>query len=193
MDGVPRDETAAVLSGDGTKKSNKDSDPDLFMNTSGEDCTDDQEGTNNPHILSESESEERDMDTMQPPNSPTGPSTGSEPGHGTEQHGENQARSDIAEHAADNPPNQMHPISGHLTAGDNPIAAGPPTAAADAADAGSTGAIFASGDGSGPNAATDQAGRSSGSGIFNNNLSNFSFCATPENVKKLFTKKGNPS
>ncbi len=188
MDGVPRDETAAEHSGDGTKNSNKDSDPDLFMNTSGEECTDDQESSNNPHILSELESEERDKDTMPPPNPPTGPSTGSEPVHGTEQHGEDRARPDTVEHAPDNPPNQTNPTSGHLAAGDSPTAAGPPAAAA-----GSTGAIFAPEGGSGSNEATPQAGSSSGSGIFNNNFSNFSFCATPTNVQKLVSKKEIPA
>jgi hypothetical protein len=86
MVGVPRDETAAEHSGDGSKNSNKETDPDLLMNTSREDCTDEQEGTTNPHILSESESEEWDMDTMPPPNPPTEPPTGSEPVHGTVQH-----------------------------------------------------------------------------------------------------------
>jgi hypothetical protein len=70
MDGVPRDETAAKNSGDGSKNSNKETDPDLFMNTSGDDCTDELEGTTNSHILSESETEERDMDTMPLPNPP---------------------------------------------------------------------------------------------------------------------------
>jgi hypothetical protein len=73
-------------------------------------------------------------------------------------------------------------------------AAGTPTAAAaDFGAAGFSGAIFTSGDGSGPSAATDQAGSSSGSGFFSNNLSNFSFCHTPETVKKLFSKKEIPA
>ncbi len=193
MDGVPRDETAAENSGDGSKNSNKETDPDLFMNTSGEDCTDEQEGTTNPHILSESESEERDMDTMLPPNPPNEPPTGSEPAHGTGQHVDVQARPDTADNSAANTPNQTNPVGGHPAARDNPTAAaaGPPAAAAaaDFAAAGSTGAIFTTGDGSGPSATTDQAGSSSGSGIFNNNLSNFSFCPTPETIKKLFSKR----
>jgi hypothetical protein len=83
----------------------------------------------------------------------------------------------------------MNPVGGLPAALDNLTAA----AAADFAAAGSTGAIFSSGDGSGPSAATDQAGSSSGTGIFNNIMSNFNFCPTPETVKKNLFKKGNPS
>jgi hypothetical protein len=87
----------------------------------------------------------------------------------------------------------MNPVGGLPAALDNPTAAGPPAAAAEFAAAGSTGAIFSSGDGSGPSAATDQAGSSSGTGIFNNNMSNFNFCPTPETVKKIFSKKEIPA
>jgi hypothetical protein len=83
INGVPRDETAADSSGDGSKNADAGTDPDLFMNTSGEDVNEEQDGPTNPHILSESESDERDMDTIPPPNPPNEPHNGSEPAHGT--------------------------------------------------------------------------------------------------------------
>jgi hypothetical protein len=194
MDGVPRDETAADSSDDGSKNTNKGTDPDLFMNTSGEDCTDEQEGTTNPHILSESESDERDMDTIPPPNPPNKLPNGSEPAHGT---GTNAAAQDMNENAGGavaTPPNQMNQAgeppaaSVNLTADAEPPA-GTAVTAGDLSAASSSGGIFSSGNGSGPSAAIEQAGCSSGSGIFNNNLSNFNFCPTPETVKKSFRKK----
>jgi hypothetical protein len=198
MGGVPRDETAADSSGDGSKNTNKETDPDLFMNTSGEDCTDEQEGTTNPHILSESESKERDMDTMPPPIPPNKTPTGSEPAHGTGINAAAQAENDTAGGAAAIPPNQTNPVGEPPAASVNPTAAaGPPAAAAiavtDFGATGSSGAIFSSGDGSGPSAAMEQVGSSSGTGIFNNNLSNFNFCPTPETVKKIFSKKKIPA
>ena len=61
INGVPRDETAAD-NADGSKNADAGTDagtdPDLFMNTSGEDVSEEQDGTTNPHILSESESDE---------------------------------------------------------------------------------------------------------------------------------------
>ncbi len=83
INGVPRDKTAANSSGDGSKNTNAGTDPDLFMNTSREDCNEEQDGPTNPHILSESESDERDMDTIPPPNPPNKLPNGSEPAHGT--------------------------------------------------------------------------------------------------------------
>jgi hypothetical protein len=193
MDGMPRDETAADSNGDGSKTTNSGTDPDLFMNTSGEDCTDEQDGTTNPHILSESESDDCDMDTIPPPNPPNEQPDGSEPAHGT---GPNAAAQDLnvnAGGAAAAPPNQMNQAGEppaaqvNLTASTAGTSAGTAVAAGDDPATSSSGAVFSSGNRSGPSAASDQARCSSGSGIFNKKLSDFSFCPTPETVKKIFS------
>jgi hypothetical protein len=148
MDGVPRDETAADSSGDGSKNTNKESDPDLFMNTSGEDCTDDQEGTTNPHILSESESEERDMDIIPPPNPPNELPNGSKPADGTGTHAAANDKNKNAGDAAATPPNQTNQAGESTTASVNLTAdAGTPAgtaavAACDPSAASSSGGFF---------------------------------------------------
>jgi hypothetical protein len=104
------------------------------MNTSGDDCADEQESSNNPHILSESESEERDMDTIPPPsinlvtNTTDGSVHGSE--HGTEPQGGDQEMGDPpASHVNTAADNATDPNSSANTAG-APAAADPPAAPA---------------------------------------------------------------
>jgi hypothetical protein len=201
---VPRDETAADSSGDGSKNTNAGTDPDLFMNTSGEDCNEEQDASTNPHILSESESDEREMDTIPPPNPPNELPNGSEPAHGT---GFNDTAKDKnatvgGTAAAPPPPSNQAGVPLAAAAGqtapaaDTPagtagtaIAASTAAAAGDHSAASSSSGFFSAAIGSGPNAAMTQAGCNSRSGTFNKKLSDFSFCPTPETVKKIFSKK----
>jgi hypothetical protein len=109
MNGLPRDETADEQNTDRRgENQNTDTEPDLFMNTSGDDCADDHESSNNPHILPESESEERDMDTIPAPstnpvtNNTDGSTHGSE--HGTEPEGGDQEMGDPPPSTSTPPP-----------------------------------------------------------------------------------------
>ncbi len=126
MDGLPRDETADEQNNNWSGgNQNTETEPDLFMNTSGDDCADEQESSNNPHILSESESEERDMDTIPPPsiNPATNTTDGSVHGseHGTEPQGGDQEMGDPpASHVNIAANNATVPNSGANTAGDSP-------------------------------------------------------------------------
>ncbi|MFN9909817.1 MAG: hypothetical protein ACK56F_27485, partial [bacterium] len=83
------------------------------------------------------------------------------------------------------------------TAGIAAAAAVPASAAAagDNPAAGPSGGFFSTAAGSGSNTATAtaQAGCNSGSGTVNTKLSGFSFCPTPETVKKIFSKKVIPA
>jgi hypothetical protein len=177
------------------------------MNTSGEDVSEEQDGSTNPHILSESESDERDMDTIPPPNPPNEPPNGSEPAHGTGFNNTAQEMNATAGGTAAAPPpppnqagtllaaaaDQTAPVADTPAGTAGTAAAADMTASAAAAGdqsaANSSGGFFSAAIGSGPNAANTQAGCSSGSGTFNKKLSDFSFCPTPETVKKSFQKK----
>ncbi len=156
------------------------------MNTIGEDCTDEQDGTTNPHILSESESDERDMDTIPPPNPPNELPNGSEPAHGTGTNAAAQDKNVNAGGAAADPPNQMNQAgeppaaSVNLTAAAAGTSAGTAVAAGDHLAASSSGAVFSSGNGSGPSAAMEQAGCSSGSGILTKNFLTSAFAPPPK-------------
>ncbi len=173
------------------------------MNTSGDDCADEHESSNNPHILSESEFEERDMDTIPPPstnpvtNNPDGSVHGSE--HGTEPEGGDQEMGDPpANHVNTAAENATDPNSGANTAGapaaDPPAAAGAAavataTATETAAGTSSFASCFGFGPGSGPSNPGVTPGGCGTSGTIDKTVANFSFCPTPANVKKLFSKK----
>ena len=216
MNGLPRDETADEQNTDGRGENrNTDTEPDLFMNTSGDDCADDQEGSNNPHILSESESEERDMDTIPAPNinPATNDTDGSVhgSGHGTEPEGGDQEMGEspaINVNNAATAANVTDTNSGaNVAAAPAPAADPPATAvanvdvstAATATDSGSaagpssSASRFGFGTGSGPSNPGTNPGGCGTSGNIDKNLANFSFCPTPENVKKIFSKKTNSS